>query len=88
MTLLEGRPLLKPGCRMSPAGDVLLIPEGVLSLQGPASRIVKFCDGTKTVREIVAMLLEQFPGADHGKVSEETSGFLTRLADRGVIEFV
>ena len=88
MTVLEGRPLLKPGCRLSAAGDVLLIPEGVLRLQGPASRIVQSCDGTKTIAEIVAILLEQFPAADRGKVSDETSTFLTKLADRGAVEFV
>lgn len=88
MIALEGRPLLKAGCRLSPTGDVLLIPEGALRLQGPASRIVQSCDGTKTVPAIVSALLEQFPGADHAKVSEETSSFLTKLASRGVIEFV
>jgi hypothetical protein len=87
MTATEGRPLLKPGCRLSPAGDVLLIPEGALRLQGPASRIVQSCDGTKTVPEIVTALLDQFPGADHVKVSEETLSFLMKLADRGAIEF-
>ena len=87
MTVLQGRPVLKPGCRLSPGGDALLIPEGVLRLQGPASRIVQFCDGTKTVSEIVTTLLEQFPDADLAKVSEETSTFLVKLADRGAIEF-
>ena len=79
--------MLKPGCRLSPAGDVLLIPEGALRLQGPASRILQSCDGTKTVPEIVTTLLGQFPGADHVKVSEEIMSFLMKLADRGVIEF-
>ncbi|HEX4772915.1 MAG TPA: pyrroloquinoline quinone biosynthesis peptide chaperone PqqD [Bryobacteraceae bacterium] len=88
MTGLERRPLLKPGCRLSPAGDVLLIPEGVLRLQGPATRIVQSCDGSKTVAEIVATLLDQFPAADQARVSEETSAFLTKLAGRGAIEFV
>jgi hypothetical protein len=88
MTSLAGRPLLKPGCRVSAAGNVLLIPEGALRLEGPASRIVQFCDGTKTLPEIVATLLDQFTGADGVKVYEETSTFLMRLADRGVIEFV
>jgi Coenzyme PQQ synthesis protein D (PqqD) len=88
MTVTEGRPILKPGCRLSAAGDVLLIPEGALKLAGPASRIVQSCDGTKTVPEIVTTLLNQFPGADPAKVSEETLGFLRKLGDRGAIEFV
>ena len=88
MTILNGRPQLKPGCRVSPAGDMLLIPEGALRLQGPASRIVQICDGTRTLPEIVATLVEEFPGADHGKVHEETSTFLMKLADRGVVQFI
>ena len=80
--------MLKAGCRLAAAGDVLLIPEGALRLQGPASRIVKFCDGTRTVPEIVSLLLAEFPGADSGKVSQETTAFLTRLAERGAIAYV
>lgn len=88
MTGLQGRPLLKPGCRLSPAGDVLLIPEGALRLQGPASRILTACDGSKTVPEIVATLAEEFPAADQSRVTEETSSFLAKLLERAVIKFV
>jgi coenzyme PQQ biosynthesis protein PqqD len=84
----EGRPQLKPGCRLSPAGDVLLIPESVLRLQGPARLIVEACDGTKTISQIVSRLLESFPGAEPAKVSQETTSFLSQLAEKGVIQFV
>ena len=79
---------MKPGCRLSPSGEVLLIPEGALKLAGPATRILQSCDGMKTVSEIVTILLGQFPGADMTKVSEETLDFLRKLADRGAIEFL
>jgi pyrroloquinoline quinone biosynthesis protein D len=79
---------LKAGCRLSAAGDVLLIPESVLRLQGPARLIVEACDGTKTVPQIVAWLLEAFPNSEMLKVSAETATFLTRLVEKGVIEFV
>ena len=88
MTVTDGRPKLKRGCRLSAAGDVLLIPEGALRLAGPASRIVQSCDGTKTVPEIVDTLLEQFPGADVARVSGETLSFIGQLTDRGAIEYV
>jgi coenzyme PQQ biosynthesis protein PqqD len=88
MKAQKGRPLLKSGCRLSSAGDVLLIPEGALRLQGPAYRILQACDGTKTVPEIVATLLAEFPGADQAKVSKETLTFLEKLVDRAVIELV
>jgi hypothetical protein len=83
----SGKPRLKPGCRVAPAGDVLLIAEGALRLRGPGARILRGCDGTKTVREIVDELLREFPYAESTKVTEETTAFLTRLADRGVLEF-
>jgi hypothetical protein len=79
---------LKRGCRLAPAGDVLLIPESALRLQGPARLIVEACDGTKTVPQIVAQLLEVFPDSEPAKVSEETMAFLSRLAEKGAIQFV
>jgi pyrroloquinoline quinone biosynthesis protein D len=88
MTSLEGRPLLKAGCRLAPSGDVLLIPEGALRLQGPARQIVSACDGTRTVPQIVATLLTAFPNAEASKVSDETTAFLTKLAQKGVVEFI
>jgi pyrroloquinoline quinone biosynthesis protein D len=84
----DGRPLLKAGCRLSPAGDVLLIPEGALRLRGPACRILQACDGKKTAAEIVATLLTEFPDADQTKVSKETLTFLKKLVDRSIIELV
>ncbi len=86
--LSSGKPRLKPGCRLAPAGDVLLIPEGVLRLQGPGARIVQACDGVKTVPEIVDELLREFPSAEYTKVVQETAAFLTRLAERGAVEFL
>jgi len=88
MTTFEDRPLLKAGCRLAPSGDVLLIPEGALRLQGPARQIVAACDGTRTVQHIVETLLAAFPNAEVAKVSEETAAFLTRLAEKGVVEFL
>jgi pyrroloquinoline quinone biosynthesis protein D len=88
VTELEGRPVLKAGCRLAPSGDVLLIPEGVLRLHGPARRILEACDGTQTVPEIVAKLASEFRNAEPVKVSEETAAFLAKLVEKGVVEFV
>jgi hypothetical protein len=88
MTQLEGRPRLKAGCRLAPSGDVLLIPEGVLRLKGPAHRIVMACDGSQTVTQIVDSLLKDFPTAEPEKVREETAAFLARLSEKGALEFV
>jgi len=88
MNELEGRPILRPGCRLSASSDLLLIPEGALRLQGPAAHIVQACDGVKTVPEIVATLLKNFPGTEEARVWDETSAFLTKLRDRAILEFV
>jgi pyrroloquinoline quinone biosynthesis protein D len=88
MTTFEDRPLLKAGCRLAPSGDVLLIPEGVLRLQGPARQIIAACDGTRTVRQIVETLSATFPKAEVARVAEETTAFLTKLVEKGVIEFI
>ncbi len=84
----QARPRLKAGCRLSPSGDVLLIPEGALKLQGPARRILEACDGERTVPQIVAALLADFSGAEPAKVFEETASFLKRLSEKGAIEWV
>jgi hypothetical protein len=88
MTTAGARPILKAGCRLSPAGDLLLIPEGALRLQGPASQIVRACDGTKTIPEIISALQVEFASADPAKITHETESFIARLVERGVAEFV
>jgi hypothetical protein len=79
---------LKRGCRLSAAGDVLLIPEGALRLEGPGRLILDACDGTRSVPQVIAKLLVDFPAADPDRVTEETSAFLNKLAEKGAIEFV
>jgi pyrroloquinoline quinone biosynthesis protein D len=88
MTSSSGRPALKPGCRLSANNDTLLIPEGVLRLQGPARHILQICDGKHTIDDIVTRLLADYPAADRTKVSEETSSFLAKLVAKGVLEWV
>ena len=42
---------------------VLLYPEGMVKLNGPAGEILKCCDGVRSVRQIVTDLSDRFPGA-------------------------
>lgn len=59
---------LRPGFRMQyePAQEceVLLFPEGMITLSTTAGEIMKRCDGTRSANEIVADLEQQFPGTD------------------------
>jgi pyrroloquinoline quinone biosynthesis protein D len=43
---------------------VLLYPEGMVKLNPAAGEILKRCDGSRSITEIVADLCVQFPGAD------------------------
>ena len=52
--------------QFEPAQDnwVLLYPEGMVKLNGPASEILKRCDGKRSVRELVTELESAFNEKD------------------------
>ena len=58
------RPALAPRVRLETdliTGDpVLLFPEGILILNESAREIVTRCDGVRTVREIAALLAQEY----------------------------
>jgi pyrroloquinoline quinone biosynthesis protein D len=54
---------------------VLLYPEGMVKLNGPAGEILKRCDGERTVADIIADLSNQFPGAE--SLSDDVYNFLS-----------
>ncbi len=84
----ESRPRLRPGCRFSEATGqehVLLIPEGVLKLAGPARKILELCDGQNTLSQIVAALHSLYPTAPREQIERETASYLDRLRERGAL---
>lgn len=84
-------PRLAPGCRLNPAGgqeDLLLIPEGALRLKGPGRTIIEFCDGQRTVGQIVEELKQRYPSAGAQRIETEVLAFLARLRDRGALESI
>jgi pyrroloquinoline quinone biosynthesis protein D len=84
-------PRLARGCRVSTAEgqeDMLLVPEGALRLKGPGRFIVELCDGERTVRQIVEELTQRFSDADATTIETEVGAFLTRLHDRGAVDWV
>ncbi|HET9087814.1 MAG TPA: pyrroloquinoline quinone biosynthesis peptide chaperone PqqD [Acidobacteriaceae bacterium] len=89
--LQTARPALKRGCRLSPASisdSLLLIPEGALRLQGPGRKILELCDGQRTLKDVVAELSREFPSADPSVIAAEVNSFLTRLQEKGALEFL
>lgn len=63
--------------------DLLLLPERVVVLRGTAGCVVRLCDGSRAVPEIVAELGERFPGAP---VADEVPVFLTALRKEGWLQ--
>jgi len=52
------------------------------------SRICKFCDGKRTVGEMIAMTSEEFQGISHQVLNEDILKFLLLLEELDLIEFI
>ena len=82
------RPRLMPGCRLSELEaqrGTLVIPEGALRLNGPALKIVQYCDGTRTFAEILTLLRSEFAMADPARIEQDASDFLQKLLMKRVV---
>ena len=63
---------------------VLLYPEGMVRLNGPAAEILKRCNGTTKVGMLVADLEQAFSATG---LQSDVDEFLSEAARRGWIEF-
>jgi pyrroloquinoline quinone biosynthesis protein D len=63
--------------------ELLLLPERVVVLRGNAGSVVRLCDGSREVYEIVAELGARFPGAP---VADEVPEFLRALRKEGWLQ--
>ena len=85
----DARPRLALGCRLTEgegAEATLLMPERAMKLNGPGLEIVRRCDGTRTMAEIVRELLALYPGAPPERVEQDAQDFLTRLWERRAVD--
>jgi pyrroloquinoline quinone biosynthesis protein D len=82
--MTEWRPVLAPSVllRHDKARDteLLVMPERVVRLKGPAAAILSLCDGSRTEADIVTELSTRFPGAP---VAGEVPPFLARVRAQG-----
>jgi len=78
-------PVLARGCRLHATRDVLLIPEGTLELEGPARDILLRVDGSKSVGQIVAELIEEYEGIEQSAMTTDVLELLQTLTARGVV---
>ncbi|MCW7541734.1 pyrroloquinoline quinone biosynthesis peptide chaperone PqqD [Aquabacterium sp. A7-Y] len=70
--------------QFEPAQDawVLLYPEGLVRLNGPAAEILRRCDGQQTIEALIAGLERDYPGAD---LRGDVCDFLVDAHGRGWI---
>lgn len=61
---------------------VLLYPEGMVKLNESASEILKRCNGSRTIGQIIADLKTEFPGTD---LDADVMKFLHGALERGWI---
>jgi pyrroloquinoline quinone biosynthesis protein D len=82
---LNAIPQFSSGCRLHPQQEVLLIPEGVLNLEGPARDILSLVDGKRSVSTIIEGLSEVYADADRAEIQNGVLNLLDRLQQRGLI---
>ena len=88
MAELPARPRLAPGVRLhfdaKREAWVLLGPERVIEMEGPASEILRRCDGTRTVAQIVDELAALYT-ADRAEIADDVRDMLTELTTKRMV---
>lgn len=87
MIALTGRYRLARGMRLRTTAcetPLLLVPEGVVTLNDTAAATLALADGTRDVDEIVAALAVQFE-ADPAELAADVRALLASLAERGFV---
>jgi pyrroloquinoline quinone biosynthesis protein D len=75
------------GVKLRHDGDgsvMLLVPEGALVLNRPAAAALELVDGTRTLDEIVAAMVERFEVAPE-QAADDLTVLFDRLNERGFI---
>jgi pyrroloquinoline quinone biosynthesis protein D len=88
MAELPERPKLAPGVRLhfdtTRQAWVLLGPERVIETEGPASEILRRCDGSRTVAEIIDELAVLYT-ADRAEIAGDVNDMLVELATKRMV---
>lgn len=85
----DARPAIRPGFRLQwepvQNAHVMLYPEGMITLNTSAAEILRRCDGSHTVDEIVAELEAAFQRTE---IEKDVVGFLEGAARQGWVHMV
>ena len=81
-------PRLAPGVRLhfdqTRDAWVLLAPERVLEMEGPASEILRRCDGSRTVPQIIDELAKIY-NADRAEIATDVANMLADLVGKRML---
>jgi pyrroloquinoline quinone biosynthesis protein D len=82
------RPRLAPGVRLrfdtTRGAWVLLGPERVIETEGPASEILRRCDGSRTINQIVDELAALYT-ADRAEIEGDVNDMLVELVTKRML---
>ncbi len=85
---LPERPRLAPGVRLhfdkTRDAWVFLGPERVIEMEGPASEILRRCDGNRTVTQIVDELAALY-AAERAEIAGDVSDMLAELVEKRML---
>lgn len=85
---LPAYPRLAPGVRLhfdkTRDAWVLLAPERVLETEGPASEILRRCDGSRTVPQIIDELAALY-SADRAEIAGDVTDLLAELVGKRML---
>ena len=85
---LPAHPRLAPGVRLhfdqTRDAWVLLAPERVLELEGPASEILRRCDGSRTIAQIIDELATIY-NADRAEIAADVTDMLADLMGKRML---
>ncbi len=82
------RPRLAPGVRLrfdkTRNAWILLAPERVIEMEGPAHEILQRCDGTRSATQIIDELAALY-GADRSVIEGDVTAMLADLATKRLV---
>jgi pyrroloquinoline quinone biosynthesis protein D len=85
---LPDRPKLAPGVRLhfdkTRNASVLLSPERVIEAEGPASEILRRCDGTRTIDAIIDELAAVY-AADRAVIAQDVTEMLQDMVGKRLL---
>jgi len=84
----SSQPRLAAGCHWGKQGEdrVVLVPEGMIRLQGTGQSVLELCDGERTLLKIVETLSKRY-STDTAKIRQDVATFLEALQQKRVVDY-